>query len=279
MASEPTLDRVARDLCKALGYEYVKYMSSGRYKETYCIHNSKQVYALKICKPDGSSARTEREIAAMKSFDDPNIVRLKSIGTFLYDGMSYLYLLEEFLDGGSLGEAIEKRDLSKAELVKISIDIAHALVATYHSDIVHRDIKPDNIMFSGPDNKAVLVDFGLVRMLNEESLTQSFLVRGPGTPAFGSPEQLNNEKDLIDWRSDQFSLGVTLYYSYYKTFPFSETNPTEHVDAILQHSRLPIKTKAKLEKDGLEPIITMLSRYPVERYRTPEILLRELGKV
>jgi len=87
-------------------------------------------------------------------------------------------------------------------------------------DLVHRDIKPANIMFKEGLETPVLVDFGIVRDLAATSLTQTWSPIGPGTPFFASPEQLNNEKHLIDWRSDQFSLGVTLYFARTARHPY-----------------------------------------------------------
>jgi len=73
---------------------------------------------------------------------------------------------------------------------------------------------------SGSDNP-VLVDFGLVRALDDSSITQSWLMMGPGTPYFASPEQLNNDKYLISWLSDQFSLALTTAFALTSRHPFA----------------------------------------------------------
>ena len=278
MAGEPTLELVARDLCCSLNYTYDGYIDSGRYKETYCIHDNEQKYALKVFKPDSTSARTQREIDVMHRLNNPNIVKLFNIGTFDFNGLKYLFFLEEFLSGGSLGKAIETGNISKGQLKSIALDITYALADLNKAGIVHRDIKPDNIMFNGAEKRAVLVDFGLVRLLSEVSLTQSFFARGPCTPIFASPEQLNNNKELIDWRSDQFSLAVTLYYSFYKTLPFAD-DIVEHVESVARYSKLPGEVKGRIKEDGLEPLTRMLSRYPVERYATPIMLTDALERL
>lgn len=279
LPSESTLEVVARALCEELGFIFITFIDSGRYKETYSVKKGTSDLALKICKPDGISARTEREINAMQKFDNPHIVKLYGIGTYVYSNIHYVYFLEEFLHGGSLQKSIDGKVLSKRSLLQVSLNMVSALKDMRQAEIVHRDIKPDNIMFRDKDKmEAVLVDFGLVRMLGEDSLTQTFFNRGPGTPMFASPEQLNNEKELIDWRSDQFSLGVTLYYAFYNRLPFSD-KINLHVDAVARRDRLPADIIQRLKTDGLEPIIKMLSSYPIERYFTPELLADDLRKV
>ena len=279
MPSESTLEVVAKALCEKFGFIYVAYIDAGKFKETYHVIRDKTDLALKICKPEGVSERTSREIDAMRKFDNPNIVKLHDIGTFFHGGISYIFLLEEFLYGGSLSKAIETTPLSMESLKQVSLQMVDALIDLKHVGIVHRDIKPDNIMFRDIEKtQAVLVDFGLVRILAQDSLTQTFFMRGPGTPMFASPEQLNNEKELIDWRSDQFSLGVTLYYAYYKRLPFSE-DIAKHVDAVAMRQKLPMDISQKLSADGLSPLTKMLARYPVERYVNPAILQEELRRV
>ena len=91
--------------------------------------------------------------------------------------------------------------------------------------LVHRDIKPENILFREGSLDPVLTDFGIVRDLQAESITQSWQPRGPGTYLFSSPEQLNNTKTLIDWRSDQFSLGILLSICTFDIHPYEHNDP------------------------------------------------------
>ena len=211
---------LALHICNSKGYELQKFIAAGAFKETYRIRTSSSIAALKIFTPKNSIERTTREIDAMMRVRSSSIALLLDVGEVDFDGSSFSYFIEEYLEGGSLGDRIKERKITFKEAVEIGIDIGNALMETSKNSLVHRDIKPDNIMFRFNDAEAVLIDFGLVRNLNASSLTQTFQLQGPGTPLFSSPEQLNNNKELIDWRSDQFSLAVTLCYSLFGVHPF-----------------------------------------------------------
>jgi serine/threonine protein kinase len=138
---------------------------------------------------------------------------------------------------------------------------------------VHRDIKPDNIMFGGSSFDPVLVDFGLVRDLAAESLTPTWHMRGPGTPYFAPPEQLRNEKHLIDWRSDQFSVGLTLAYAAWGKHPFDiDGDPVENV---ANRGELSGAFRSWALEEGLSVLLKMVSVWPIHRYRYPADLLAD----
>ena len=145
--------------------------------------------------------------------------------------------------------------------------------------IVHRDIKPDNIMYRYERSEAVLVDFGLVRDLNASSLTQAFLPHGPGTPYFSAPEQLNNEKAMIDWRTDQFALGITLCMAFLGVHPFEADMPIAAIEKVARKERCNATVAHGLIESGLSPIVKMIEPYPIRRYRTPEQLKTDWQKL
>src|SRR5262249_941928 len=159
--------------------------------------------ALKLYKQGASSRRSQREIDAMRRCEHPNIARLLRVETFEYSAEEFIVTIEEFLPGGTL------TDLGQID-VPTCLEIGKQLIAAIKHisslGLVHRDLKPDNIMFRSDRKTPVIVDFGVVRDLLDTSLTPSWAARGPGTPFFAAPEQLNNEKHQIDWRADQFSL-------------------------------------------------------------------------
>jgi serine/threonine protein kinase len=134
--------------------------------------------------------------------------------------------------------------------------------------LVHRDIKPEN--------------FGLVRDLEATSLTQTWVGRGPGTPYYASPEQFNNEKDLIDWRTDQFSLGVMLTKLRYGIHPYEEegeeTDPPLFLERVSRRGSQSKKFKQIVQLNSAECLSKMTNPWPVQRFRTPEELLQSWNK-
>jgi serine/threonine protein kinase len=136
-------------------------------------------------------------------------------------------------------------------------------------NLVHRDIKPANILFRTSET-AVLTDFGIVRMLDAPSLTQDFLPQGPGTPLYASAEQLLNEKELIDWRTDQFCLALVLAQGILGWLPFAPEN-----DAMLAIARvakrecLPADSRNGLIKSEFSALVKALAPWPAQRHRFP----------
>jgi serine/threonine protein kinase len=159
--------------------------------------------------------RFEQEFRATLSLEHPNIVRALDFGW--EEGAPYLVL--EFIDGQTLGERIDREGrLTEDQAIAIVIQIAEALERVHEQGLVHRDVKPDNILI-GPDGKAKLTDLGLVKDLE----TQSNLTRAGdllGTPHFMAPEQFRDPKSA-DRRSDVYSLGATLYMAVTGEPPFA----------------------------------------------------------
>jgi serine/threonine protein kinase len=133
-------------------------------------------------------------------------------------------------------------------------------------------------MFRENDYEPVLVDFGLVRDLASTSLTLTWLVQGPGTPFFASPEQLNNDKYLIDWRSDQFSVGIVLAMCLNGRHPFHEKGFTEMqtVEAVLGRRRCSEDFRSSAIAAGLSVLIKMVGVWPIQRFSEPNALISTL---
>lgn len=196
----------AQSFCATQGHRFIGPVGAGAFKETFhIVLATGEPQALKVYQPGFSPERTSRELSAMQRCSHPNIGRLSAIATFYHDGVQYLLSLEEFLSGGTLTTRMSRGLLNGREVRAIGLQLISAVAHIASHDLVHRDIKPDNILFRADGVTPVIVDFGLVRDLGGTSLTQTWLMQGPGTPFFAPPEQLRNEKTLIDWRSDQFS--------------------------------------------------------------------------
>ncbi len=226
MKNMPKFQHVAEAIANRQGYSFVRYVACGAFKETYEIQakNGKKI-ALKVMNPAKCDlCRNEREIDSMKRCDHSGIARLFESGEEAQGnaGQSFFFSTEEFFDGGSLGDRLTAGLLSIDNAIKYGSQLAKALEHLAHLDLVHRDIKPDNIMFRQSAHDPILVDFGLVRDLSKTSLTHSWLPNGPCTPLYAAPEQLNNDKAMIDWRTDQFALAVVLAYCMSGKHPYLE---------------------------------------------------------
>jgi serine/threonine-protein kinase len=153
---------------------------------------------------DAQLRRFLREARAASSLRHDHIVTVHDLG----EDAGRLYLAMDRIEGRTLGEIVQKDGpLAPRRAFEIALDIARALEHAHAHGIVHRDVKPDNILVDG-SGRAFLTDFGLARDLGEDArLTATGQV--VGTPAFASPEQLAGQ--AVDARSDVYSLGATLF--------------------------------------------------------------------
>lgn len=184
--------------------------------------------------------RLVQEAQTAAKLDHPSIVRIYDFG----DSEQSLFIAMEYVDGGSLREHLQRlqrlnKYLPFAQSLQIGIQIAEALDYAHSRGVIHRDVKPGNIILkrlSHPDEpgeqpfRAVLTDFGLVKLQEGSPMTQSGAT--VGTPTYMSPEQCEGNK--LDGRSDLYSLGVVLYELFTNRLPFAFQTLA---DAISTHRR------------------------------------------
>lgn len=271
------LSEVAQSICNATGYDYIGRVGEGSFKETFHVRTSTGTSAaLKVLRQNSAIERIRREVEAMARCSHPNIGRLYSVEVFPYKGENFLYMTEEFLEGGTLTNRLAMGNLQVAEVVALGEPLISAVSQIASLDLVHRDLKPDNIMFRSDGTTPVIVDFGVVRDLTQASLTHDWLLRGPGTPYYAALEQLENKKELIDWRTDQFALGVLLTECALSYHPYSQ--PGDDKDDVVQRVATRQVPSARFLADtknlGLIALEKMVAMWPVLRYRTPEELLQ-----
>lgn len=277
--STPT--EVALAFCVANGHQFVGPVGMGAFKETFhIILATGEPQALKVFQPGFSPERTSRELAAMQRCSHPNICRLTSFAAFHFDGVQHLLSVEEFLSGGTLTSRLQRGLLSGSEALNLGAQLVGAIAHIASRDLVHRDIKPDNILYRADGATPVLVDFGLVRDLVRTSLTQTWLIRGPGTPLYAPPEQLRNEKAMIDWRADQFSLGVVIAYAAFGFHPYQDGGESLALTVERVGDRGPQSAQFvdSASRSEMPFLVRMTAPWPVERFRTPDGLLRAWGK-
>ncbi|MCI0700167.1 MAG: protein kinase [Planctomycetia bacterium] len=200
-----------------------------------------KVLRSKLTESPTQHQRLATEFRAATQLEHPNIVRALEMGV---DG-SISYLVYELVEGASLGDRIEKGGkLGEAEAIRIITQIAQALHYAHLRNVVHRDVKPDNILVL-PDGRAKLTDFGLAKDYNnDQDLTRH--TSALGTPNFMAPEQFGGAK-TADAKCDVYSLGATLYNAVTGRLPFHAKTP------------LAILTKKERESPSVRAVVPELS--------------------
>jgi serine/threonine protein kinase len=279
--TQPSLDieGVATRICNQLNATLERVLGTGAHKYVFLINQHGVNLALKIA-PVSESLKTrfERESAALLDCRHEAIATLNHVDSFQDGENEYWVTIEEFLPGGTLSDKLEHGKLSIEHTRDIGITLSSALVHLYQRNLVHRDIKPSNILFR-KDNKAVLTDFGIVRVLGEPSLTHDFMAQGPGTPLYAAPEQLLNEKASIDWRTDQFGLALVLVECVLGRHAFASDglSQREVITCVANRVPLPEQTKVELAQVGLTCLVKALAPWTVQRYRWPEEFVKVLS--
>ncbi len=165
---------------------------------------------LKIFRPGGSSSEAAmREALAPGKIAAPRVPQILSSGSAASNVGDLFWLLEEHLDGETLEKRLTRGPLNSKDVLRLAFQILESLAVAEEKRVVHRDVKPANIMVR-PSGDFWLLDFGVARHLDLVSLTPTAAPFGSFTPGYAPPEQFNNRKREIDSRADLFALGVTL---------------------------------------------------------------------
>lgn len=219
--------------------------------------------------------RFYREAKSGALLNHPNIVRTLGVGQD--QATSLYYLVLEFVDGQSAQALLDKQGrLALGDAVHIALDVARALEHAHSRSIVHRDIKPDNILITR-SGVSKLVDLGLARRIDEAShLTAAR--QGFGTTYYMPYEQAINAK-YADGRSDIYALGATLYHLVTGSVPFAGDNHLEVVEKKNQGDFMPASALNATVPPVLDHILSrMLARDPRDRYQTASELIVDLER-
>ena len=266
-----------QQICQALGATLHECLGAGAAKQTYRINMpGKGPFALKILDGAFPQERLEREIEAMRSCDHDGVAQLYEVNKIGVSGLSVTYILEEYLDGGSLADRLKGGAcLAPNETRRILLSLSEAVAHLQARSLVHRDIKPDNIMFRRNSETPVLVDFGIVRNLSKDSLTLTHAAMGPGTPFYAAPEQLRNDKYQIDWRTDQFSLGVVGSMCVLGSHPYQRSGdtPAHTVERVSLRQKPRPGFTDEVQAHGLEGLARTVEPWSVRRFRLPAELI------
>jgi eukaryotic-like serine/threonine-protein kinase len=242
--------------------------------------------AIKTLRSDRGGAdllrRFYKEARLLAEVNNPYVANLLEVNEA--DGLPYLVL--EFVGGKSLGQHLSKgRSFEERSALTVLADVARALVDAHQRGIVHRDIKPDNILFvalpgAGPELPHVkLSDFGLARhVVQSESLDVTRAGAVVGTPLYLAPEQCRGEP--VSPRTDIYAMGATLFHMLAGQPPFRGASP---VDVMLLHCNEPVPSLQKLNQavsDGTCQLVNKcLAKAPEARYDQAQALLADIERL
>ena len=205
--------------------------------------------------------RFKREAQAAASLSHPNIVGVYDTGT--EDGTHFIVM--EYVEGRTLKDVIRAEGpLYPERAAEVCADVCSALIAAHARGLIHRDIKPGNVMLT-PEGKVKVMDFGIARATTSETITQTAAV--VGTAQYISPEQAQGQ--TVDYRSDLYSLGCCLYEMLTGTVPFRGATP---VAIAYRHVREDPTPPRMLNGDVPAPLeaicLKAMAKLPDNRYQT-----------
>ncbi|MBX3470646.1 MAG: serine/threonine protein kinase [Planctomycetes bacterium] len=274
---------IAPEDCPIYGYEIVRELGKGAmgvvYKARHVTTN--RMTALKIL-PLRLAAKTQylerfkREAMALMRIEHDNVVRAYDFG----GSEDYYYLALEFVEGETLDKVLKRETcLPERRALELALQIARGLAATAGAGLVHRDVKPENVIVT-PEGVAKLVDFGIVKLLDDpEEGTVTIAGTTVGTPFYISPEQARGEEEL-DIRSDLYALGITLFQLTTGKVPFTgKSQGAILVRHILEEVPDPRTLRPDLSED-LAGVVRKLTRKRREdRYASPQEVVDAISQV
>ena len=218
----------------------------------------------------------KRESQAAASLSHPNIMNIYDVGVEEMDNKQIHYIVMEYIQGKTLKELIRERGkLSYDEVIEYSIQIAEALRHAHNNHIVHRDIKPQNIMIN-QENRIKVTDFGIARAASSSTLTTTSNVLG--SVHYFSPEQARG--GYTDEKSDIYSLGIVMYEMVTGRLPYDGESP---ISIALKHVQEDIVPPIELDNSiprGLNAIIMKcVQKRQGDRYDSADSLLRDLRMI
>jgi serine/threonine-protein kinase len=219
---------------------------------------------------------------AAAQLNHPNIVQAYDVGK----AGDYHYFVMEFVDGSTVyDEIVKHKRFPEPEAIEIVMQVAEALQHAHERGLVHRDVKPKNIMLAktagatGVGGFAKLADMGLARAISDREAAEAEQGKAFGTPYYISPEQIRGELN-IGPAADIYSLGATLYHMITGSVPFDGKNPSAVMHKHLKAELVPPDhVNAKLSAGLSEVVEMMMAKDPRKRYQSAKDLLTDLRAV
>jgi len=255
----------------------------GQKKVSKANHKDWGEVVIKEGKTSGTTSKTriEREIRVLSSLNSVYYPKQFFFEFRAIDNVqSEFIIVEEFINGTTLRDVMLYFD-SEDKIIKLLRELLYGLALIWYNDdgkIVHRDLKPENIIIR-PDKTPCILDLGIARLLEESSLTPSIYPYGPCTPPYASPEQLRNDKDIIDARSDFFSLGIVIgelilgYHPFDSKYIGLNSNIPEN---ILDDNHVNFALMGNLSEKYKILVKKLLNPKPYQRFRHMQSILNFL---
>ncbi len=232
--------------------------------------------ALKFLRHDDPEMveRFRREARSQAQVDHDHVCRVYEVGEI----GRHAYIAMQLLHGASLMEAGLRMDVRQK--VRVAVDVARAVHAAHERGLIHRDLKPGNILVEGrPEGwHAYVLDFGIARLAREHELTEPGTIMG--TMAYVAPEQARGDLGAIDRRSDVYSLGATLYALLSGGPPFPQGVGADTLWRVVHEEPLRLRRRSPEVPRDLETVVmTCLEKDPARRYATARALAEDLERV
>lgn len=261
------------------GYEIIDQLGQGGMATVYKAYHAQldRHVAIKVIHPNFSDdesfvSRFSREAQIVAKLEHPNIVPV-------YDYNKHEnrpYLVMKYIEGETLKERLNKSALPIEEIMHIMSGVAHALTYAHNQGVLHRDVKPSNIVLD-KNGHPYLTDFGLARMVKagQSTLSADMLL---GTPHYISPEQAKGQKE-IDGRTDVYSFGVVLYELFVGDVPYTADSYYAIInDHINTPTPVPSLINPEIPDEISDVLIKVMAKKPAQRYETADLAMTELSK-
>ncbi len=275
----PARRRAGPSLPRVEDYEILEELGRGGTSVVYRARQSHpaRVVALKVLLsgPHADAERRARFVAeadTVARLRHPNIVQIHQVGES--DGLPYLAL--EYVNGGSLAQALVGTPWPPARAAGLIERLAHAAESAHRAGVVHRDLKPANILLAS-DGTPKLTDFGLAR-LEESDLTATGAVLG--TPSYMAPEQAEGKSHEVGPAADVYALGSILYELLTGRPPFRGATPFETLEQVRSQDPVPPgRLQGRMPRDLDTVCLKCLRKEPVARYESAQALADDLRRV
>jgi formylglycine-generating enzyme required for sulfatase activity/predicted Ser/Thr protein kinase len=260
-------------------YVFLRLLGKGGMGAVYEAEHveTRKRYAVKVLLPSMTAvpdavARFEREVNACRKLDHPAIVKVHEVG----EDKGKRFFAMDFVDGRPLDTLVDGEGLRPELAARVIMTVAEALQHAHEHGVVHRDVKPSNILLS-KDGKVSITDFGIAREETSSTLTADGQVIG--TPYYMSPEQALGRRRDIGPAADIYSLGITFYETLTRTTPFRGDQFTEIFAKILTQDPVPpSEVQPGIPRDLDLVVMKAIRKEPGKRYATAAEFAEDLGR-